>query len=81
LWVGRPGDRLEAPHNFAEARAVASAGVYPAFFHALLRRGVMLAPGAYEVLFCGLAHSERDLSLVVEAAGDASAEVAKTLAG
>jgi glutamate-1-semialdehyde 2,1-aminomutase len=31
---------------------------YAALFHALLRHGVALAPGAYEVLFPGLAHTD-----------------------
>ncbi len=31
---------------------------YAALFHALLRQGVALAPGAYEVLFPGLAHTD-----------------------
>ena len=46
------------------------------FFHAMLRRGVALAPGPYEVLFPGLAHDERVLAQVVEAAAEAAAEVA-----
>ena len=33
---------------------------YAAFFHALLARGVALAPGAYEVAFPGLAHDDAD---------------------
>ena len=53
-------------------------GTYGAFFHALLRRGVALAPGPYEVLFPGLAHDEAVLARVVEAAGEAAAEVAAT---
>ena len=31
---------------------------YAAFFHAMLDRGVALAPGAYEVMFPGLAHTD-----------------------
>ena len=31
---------------------------YAAFFHAMLRRGVALAPGPYEVAFPGLAHDD-----------------------
>ena len=48
---------------------------YARFFHAMLRRGVALAPGAYEVMFPGLAHDEAVLARVVEAAGEAAAEV------
>ena len=43
-------------------------------------RGVALAPGAYEILFPGLAHDERQLAMAVEAAGEASLEVATALA-
>lgn len=49
---------------------------FAALFHALLRRGVAMAPGAYEVLFCGLAHTDAVLARVVEALGEAAAEVA-----
>ena len=41
----------------------------------MLRRGVALAPGAYEVMFPGMAHDEDVLARVVEAAGEAAAEV------
>ena len=37
---------------------LAGNGVYAPFFHAMLRRGVALAPGPYEVLFPGLAHDD-----------------------
>lgn len=47
-----------APTNFDEVKAVAENGVYPAFFHACLERGLALAPGAYEILFPGLAHTD-----------------------
>ena len=43
----------------------------------MLRRGVALAPGAYEVMFPGLAHDEDALARVVEAAGEAAAEVSR----
>jgi glutamate-1-semialdehyde 2,1-aminomutase len=79
LFVGPPGGPVAAPSDFDGARALADDGVYPPFFHALLRRGVALAPGPYEVMFPGLGHTERDLALVVEAAGEAAAEVAATL--
>ncbi len=50
--------------------------LYAAFFHALLRRGVALAPGAYEVAFPGLAHTNDVLAQVVEAAAAAAVEAA-----
>jgi glutamate-1-semialdehyde 2,1-aminomutase len=36
-----------APTDFDEAQAIAGNGMYPKVFHALLERGVALAPGAY----------------------------------
>jgi len=80
LFVGPPpGSELEVPADYDEARAVASSGVYPPFFHSLLRRGVVVAPGAYEVMFCGLSHRDADLDRAVEAAGEAAQEVATTI--
>jgi glutamate-1-semialdehyde 2,1-aminomutase len=64
-----------APHTYAEARTTDEAA-YAAFFHAMLRRGVALAPGAYEVLFPGLAHDDAVMDRIVATAADAAAEVA-----
>lgn len=49
--------------------AVRSAGTgrYPGLMHGLLDRGVAVAPGAYEVLFPSLAHSEADFETTVGA--------------
>ncbi|HVX22577.1 MAG TPA: glutamate-1-semialdehyde 2,1-aminomutase [Acidimicrobiales bacterium] len=80
LFVGPPGADLVAPTDYDRARAVAGNGVYPKLFHAMLRRGVAMAPGAYEVLFPGMAHTERELALATEVAAEAAAEVAKELA-
>jgi glutamate-1-semialdehyde 2,1-aminomutase len=74
-----PPDRLEAPVDYETAHHFASNGVYPRFFHAMLRRGVALAPGAYEVMFPGLSHTDEVLASVVSAAGEAATEVAKDL--
>jgi glutamate-1-semialdehyde 2,1-aminomutase len=49
---------------------------YAAFFHAMLRRGVALAPGAYEVGFVGLAHDDATVDRIVEVAAEAAREVA-----
>jgi glutamate-1-semialdehyde 2,1-aminomutase len=51
---------------------------YAAFFHALLRRGVAIAPGPYEVAFPGLAHDDAVIERVVEAAHAAATEVASS---
>ncbi len=68
---------IAPPLEYEGARALAGNGVYGRFFHAMLRRGVALAPGPYEVMFPGLAHDEAVLARVVEAAGEAAAEVAR----
>jgi glutamate-1-semialdehyde 2,1-aminomutase len=60
-----------APRNYAEARTTDEAR-YAAFFHALLSRGVALAPGAYEVMFPGLAHDDAVVDRIIEIAGDAA---------
>ena len=74
--VGATGSTLPAPRDYVEARALAAGETYGRFFHAMLRRGVALAPGPYEVMFPGMAHDEAVLARVVEAAGEAAAEVA-----
>ena len=54
---------------------VAENGVYPRFFHELLQRGVALAPGAYEILFPGLAHTDEIIDETLAAMADAAAAV------
>jgi glutamate-1-semialdehyde 2,1-aminomutase len=80
LYVAPAVRSFSAPSNYPESKAIAGAGAYPDFFHAMLRRGIALAPGAYEVMFVSLAHSDEDLERAVGAAGEASAEVASLLA-
>ena len=43
------------------------------FFHAMLERGVYLAPSAYEAGFVSAAHTDADIAFTVEAAGRAFA--------
>ncbi len=69
---------VEPPVDYVQAQQT-DAGAYAACFHALLRRGVALAPGPYEILFPGLAHGADDVVHVVEAAAAAAVEVAKGL--
>ena len=61
--------------DYASARAAVASGRYPAFFAAMLERGVALAPGPYEVMFPGMAHDDAVLDDVVKAAADAAAEL------
>jgi glutamate-1-semialdehyde 2,1-aminomutase len=53
--------------------------LYAAFFHEMLDRGVALAPGAYEVLFIGLAHTNEVLNQVIETAAVAAQAVSARL--
>ena len=50
---------------------------YGRFFHAMLERGVYLAPAGYEILFTSLAMDEDVLAEVATAAGAAAEEVAR----
>jgi len=63
------GDALggAAPTDFEQAKAT-DERAYATFFHAMLREGVALAPGAYEALFVGLAHTDEVLDEIAVAA-------------
>ena len=60
------------PKSFDEADKAAQNGVYPRFFHAMLKEGIALAPGPYEILFPSLAHTEEDIAQTVQATRTAS---------
>jgi glutamate-1-semialdehyde 2,1-aminomutase len=66
----------EPVSDYDGAKRAAAGELYGPFFHAMLARGVALAPSAYEVGFCSMAHSEADVERTVEAAGEAAGEVA-----
>jgi glutamate-1-semialdehyde 2,1-aminomutase len=68
-----------APTDYRSAQSVVAAGAYPPFFHAMARRGVALAPGPYEAMFPGMAHTDALLDTVVDAAHEAAAEVTPVL--
>ena len=65
----------DAATDYASACTTDEA-MYAAFFHAMLDRGVAMAPGAYEVMFPGLAHDDAVLTAIADAAADAAAAVA-----
>jgi glutamate-1-semialdehyde 2,1-aminomutase len=46
------------------------------FYHAMLRRGVYLAPSAFEAGFVSAAHVGADIDATLAAAAEAFAEVA-----
>ena len=61
--------------DYDGARASAATGLYPAVMHGLLERGVAIAPGAYEVLFPSLAHTDADLERTVAVFGETALRV------
>jgi glutamate-1-semialdehyde 2,1-aminomutase len=65
------GDAINLPRNYDEARQT-DERAYASIMRGLLDRGVALAPGAYEVMFLGTAHTEDDLGRVIDAAGTAA---------
>ena len=67
---------FDAPRNIAEANVICGNGVYGRFFHEMLTRGVAMAPGAYEIMFVSLAHSNEDLARTCEMASEAARAVA-----
>jgi len=64
----------EAPVDYPSAQRTDTAR-YAAFFHAMLERGVAMAPGAYEVMFPGLAHSDAHIDEIGAVARDAAASL------
>ncbi len=68
-------EEVSVPTNFAEAKVLCENGLYGKFFHAMLERGVALAPGAYEILFVSLAHTRADLERTVGIAAEAAKAV------
>jgi glutamate-1-semialdehyde 2,1-aminomutase len=61
--------------NFAQSTAC-NQNQFKAFFHAMLSRGVYLAPSAFEAGFVSAAHSDEDIQATIVAAGEAFSEVA-----
>jgi glutamate-1-semialdehyde 2,1-aminomutase len=62
----------DVPTDFAGAKQT-DERAFATFFHAMLREGVALAPGAYEALFVGLGHTDDVLDAVIDAAERAAA--------
>lgn len=65
--------------NFDDAKQANEAGLYAPFFHAMLRGGIAMAPGAYEALFPSFAHTPADIDRTIEAAALAARVVANSL--
>jgi glutamate-1-semialdehyde 2,1-aminomutase len=66
LFFGR-----ELPVDYATARTTDEAA-YARAFHALLDRGVAIAPGGYEVMFPGLMHTTEVVEEIIAAAEHAA---------
>jgi len=64
----------EAPRR-ADTIDSGAAGIYTGLFHSLLRRGIALAPSAYEVGFLSLAHRESHVDQLATALGEAFGEL------
>ena len=58
--------------SYADAQR-ANTIAYGQFFHAMLERGVYLAPAQLEAAFVSLAHTDEDIDRTIEAAESALA--------
>jgi glutamate-1-semialdehyde 2,1-aminomutase len=65
--------------NFDDARRT-DERAYAAFFQAMLAEGVAMAPGAYEAIFVGLAHTDEIMRRIADAAARAAVVAATQLA-
>lgn len=73
LYLSR--EATTPPQNIEDARRLCDNGLYQPFFHAMLDRGIALAPGSYEIMFVSMAHSDADLDRCISAAAEAAREV------
>ncbi len=64
------------PATDYDSARLTSEAAYARFFHGMLDRGVALAPGAYEVMFPGLAHTPDVIEEVVVAATQTALDMA-----
>ena len=64
------------PPRAAESIEAQSAERYRRVFHALLQRGISMAPSAFEVGFLGLAHTPEDIEFLAQAMREAFTEAA-----
>jgi glutamate-1-semialdehyde 2,1-aminomutase len=63
--------------DYAGARQHADSARYARFFHAMLARGVYLAPSQFEAGFVSSAHGEGEIAATLDAARAALAEVVR----
>ncbi len=60
--------------NFAQSTACDQER-FRTFFHAMLKRGIYLAPSAFEAGFVSAAHSEEEIDATIQAAGESFSEI------
>ena len=60
--------------NFAQSTACDQER-FRTFFHAMLNRGIYLAPSAFEAGFVSAAHSEEEIDATIQAAGESFSEI------
>ena len=65
----------DAPVTCADCLARADQDAYARFFHAMLERGVYLAPSYCEAAFLSTAHSDQDVCDIIAASREAFAQV------
>ena len=70
----------EPPATYAQVMA-GDKERFNRFFHAMLDRGVYLAPSAFEAGFVSMAHDAAVIDATLAAARDAFAEIAELAAG
>lgn len=63
--------------DYEGAKASAATGFFPEMMRGLLREGVAIAPGPYEILFPSLAHGQTELQVTLEAFARVVAELAR----
>jgi glutamate-1-semialdehyde 2,1-aminomutase len=65
----------EGPVTNLTSAKTADTALYGRFFHAMLDRGIYLAPAQFEAGFLSLAHTEADIDRTIAAADEALADV------
>lgn len=68
---------VEHPVVDTDSALAADAGLYGRFFHAMLQRGVYLAPSQYEALFVSTCHNDAVIEEIIQAAREAFREIGK----
>lgn len=71
FFTQNSGDEI---HSFADVQN-GHIERFNQFFHAMLKRGVYLAPSAYEAGFISIAHTEEDIANTLNSADEAFAEL------